>query len=160
MQAERALRRAIELEPTSDNHWTYAYYLLVVGRFAESIEHFEEAKRRDPISTLLRWQEGRTYACAGRYDEAIAEFESLRRWGQPEGEVGRISMAYAYAHAGRYREAIAVLEDGIVRTDSAFQYVASLAYVEARAGDVGKARTLIAGSTRGPRAGNGNSPRR
>ncbi len=143
VQADRAIRRAIELEPSSDNHWTYALYLVAAGRFTESIEHFQEAERGDPVSRLLQAQEAFAYVCAGRYEEAIAALEALRRWGGTESDQGLLNRAYVYAQAERYPEARALLEGAIAATDSSVGPVAVLAYVEARAGDVGKARALI-----------------
>jgi len=143
VEAERAIRRAIELEPSSDNHWTYALYLLAVGRFDESIQQYEEAGRRDPVSRLLKAQEAEAYACAGRWDEAVPRLELLHEWTGPESDEGRIARAFAYSHVDRYDEAIASLEGAISRNDSAARFVAGLAYVEASAGDTRKARALI-----------------
>ena len=140
--AEWAIRRSIELEPSSVNHWAYALYLVAVGRLDEAIEQYEEVQKRDPVSPEISRQVAWAYACAGRYDEAITQFELRRQWVREEGPNAGISRAYAYAHASRYDEAIAVLEEGIARSDSSSWYVAGLAYVEARAGAVEEARAL------------------
>lgn len=74
--AERAIRRAIELEPNA-HHWIYALYLSAAGRHDEAIAQYHMAEERDPLSDLLKAQVAHEYACAGRYEEAIAQVRQL-----------------------------------------------------------------------------------
>jgi tetratricopeptide (TPR) repeat protein len=75
--AEREIRRAIELDPNS-HHWIYALYLQAVGRHEAAIEHYRLAEERNPTSEVLKAQVAGAYACAGRHDEAIAHARALR----------------------------------------------------------------------------------
>jgi DNA-binding SARP family transcriptional activator/TolB-like protein len=76
-EAEREIRRAVELDPNS-HHWIYALYLQAAGRHEAAIEQFRLAEERNPTSDVLKEQVASEYACAGRYDEAIAEATALR----------------------------------------------------------------------------------
>jgi len=74
--AEREIRRAMEIDPNS-HHWIYALYLQAAGRHDEAIEHYRLAEERNPTSEILKAQVADAYACAGRYDEAIAQARAL-----------------------------------------------------------------------------------
>lgn len=75
--AERELKRAIELEPTStDAHRAYAHLLSNMGRHEEAILEITRARERDPRGMLVRTLEAQFLFYAGRYDEAD---ERLRR---------------------------------------------------------------------------------
>jgi len=142
VQAERAIVRAIELEPSSEHHWSYGLYLEAVGRYAESVEQYEEAEERDPMSRGLEGQVAHAYLCAGRYEEAIRRYRQILQEYMRPAEA-RLWLAYTYSRAGRHQEAIDLLQTAIALSDSAALDVAGLAYVRARAGEVGKARALI-----------------
>jgi adenylate cyclase len=141
--AERAIRRALALEPSSGNHAIYAIYLLASARYGEAIAHFREAEARDPVSHWLKRQLAGAYLCGGRYPEAIQQFEALRRWVGDEAEGIERSLGYAYSFADRDREAAAALEDAVARSDSGARAVAGLAFVYARAGRTDEARSLV-----------------
>ena len=75
--AEREIKRAIELNPSSYiAHEHYAQYLTLIGHFDEAIKERQRAFELEPSS---RFWFGWTYAIAGRYDEAITEFKEVRR---------------------------------------------------------------------------------
>jgi DNA-binding SARP family transcriptional activator/TolB-like protein len=74
--AEREIHRAMELDPNS-HHWIYALYLQAAGRHEASIEQYRLAEERNPSSEILKAQVADEYACAGRYNEAIAQARAL-----------------------------------------------------------------------------------
>lgn len=74
--AEKSLQRAIELNPSNaDAYHRYAYFLMRLGRFDESLEKAEKARELNPLSSIVQSGIGLTYLCARRYPEAIEQLE-------------------------------------------------------------------------------------
>ncbi len=73
--AEKAWRRAFELEPNSESR--YAGYLAECGRFDESIAAIDRMIEGDPNSLQLRRERGRILYLARRYDEAIIQLKRV-----------------------------------------------------------------------------------
>ena len=141
--AEREILRAMELEPSLENHWIYALYLSWAGRYEDALTQFHKAEERNPLSEVLKMQVAYAYRCAGRYEEAISQLEEL------EARVGsdvpglRRDIGYEYSAMSKHDEAIAELEGAVARSDSHPQSLAMLAYVYARAGQNDEARRLL-----------------
>lgn len=122
--AERAIRRANELDPNS-HHWIYALYLAAAGR-PEAIAEFRAAEERDPASYVLKSQVATAYGCAGRYEEAIAQARALHaRVAAPDTArvVGgtrwlRYFTARQYSLAGAHDEAIDAAQRYLALTDT------------------------------------------
>jgi len=75
-EAEKGLNRAIELNPNNaDAYHRYAYFLLRLGRFDESLQKAEKARELNPLSNVLQNNIGLTYLCARRFPEAIKQLE-------------------------------------------------------------------------------------
>lgn len=75
---EKELLRAIELDPNSDFvHERYASYLAARGRFDEALTESKTALEINPLSYTAQRDRGRILYLARRYDEAIAQFESV-----------------------------------------------------------------------------------
>ena len=106
-RAESEFKRAIELNPdyATAHHW-YSHFLLVVGKFDESLDHIKRAQELDPGSPIINTQVGFPYAHMRQYDQAI---EAYRRallidegfW------PARMWLSGAYAEKGMYEEAFA-----------------------------------------------------
>jgi tetratricopeptide (TPR) repeat protein len=76
--AERALLRAIELDPSSElGHSEYAYYLAAHGRFDEAISEMQLALEIDPKSCVNQLRYGRILYMSGRFDDAIVQFKRV-----------------------------------------------------------------------------------
>lgn len=74
--AERAFRRAIELDPgLPDAHRSYAIFLNSMGRFDEAISEIRKTIDLDPAPTLNHRVYGMILYYARRYDDAIAQLE-------------------------------------------------------------------------------------
>jgi DNA-binding winged helix-turn-helix (wHTH) protein/TolB-like protein/Tfp pilus assembly protein PilF len=74
--AESSLQRAIELDPNNaDAHHRYAYFLLRLGRFDESLQKAAKALELNPLSPIVQSNIGMTYLFAHRYPEAIEQLE-------------------------------------------------------------------------------------
>ena len=105
-EAEKSLKRAIELNPNNaDAYHRYAYFLMRLGRFDESLQKAEKARELNPLSNIVQNGIGLTYLCARRYPEAIKQLEktaaenpqfSLPMWllGHAYGAIGDPEKAY------------------------------------------------------------------
>jgi DNA-binding SARP family transcriptional activator/TolB-like protein len=143
--AERAYRRALELDPNG-HHADYAVYLGAAGRYDEAVSHFREAEERNPMSRFLKGQLARALFCAGRYDEAVAQARlTARLW--PEGDAAAEAglLGNAYTVQAMHAEAIAQFERAVALSDSASWAISGLAYARARAGDLREARRILTG---------------
>ena len=108
--AERAFKRAIELDPRyAEAHHMYSHYLVPVGRFEESVNEARIALELDPLDVLLNVHLGWAYLQARRYDESIAQ--SLKAVAMdPTLEVAQTGLARAYLAKGMYAEALATFQ--------------------------------------------------
>ena len=140
--AERSIQRALALDPNS-HQWIYALFLVAVGRYEEAVIHYQRAQERNPMSPILKSQLAWTYSCAGRHDEAIAEFEEVRARMSDSPDWLRAAFGEQYLTKSRYPEAIAALESAVTVSDSNAQFVALLAHGYTRAGRMGDARRLV-----------------
>ncbi len=75
--AEAAFLRAGELDPSFHAEPRIASIWQAYGRVGESIEAFQRALSRDPISTGILWGLGWSYLDAARFDEAAATFRRI-----------------------------------------------------------------------------------
>lgn len=141
-RAEREMRRAIELEPSS-HHAIYAHLLNSTGRYEEALAQYRAAEEHNPLSELLQLQIAFAYRCAGRHQEAIARMEELEA--RAVGDLPDLGaeIGYEYSALSRHEEAIAELEAVVAREDSLPQALAMLAYVYARAGRAEDAQQLF-----------------
>jgi TolB-like protein/DNA-binding winged helix-turn-helix (wHTH) protein/Tfp pilus assembly protein PilF len=108
-EAERAFRRALEINPSSGMaHHDYAWFLVAMQRFDEGIDHIKLAQKLDPLSPLANSDVGWVYLMARRYDEAI---EQIRRTLELEPRFGSAlaCLERAYTLSGRQREALETL---------------------------------------------------
>jgi TolB-like protein/DNA-binding winged helix-turn-helix (wHTH) protein/cytochrome c-type biogenesis protein CcmH/NrfG len=75
-EAEKSLMRAIELNPNNaDAYHRYAYFLMRLGRFDESLQKAEKARELNPLSSVVQSGIGLTYLCARRYPDAVRLLE-------------------------------------------------------------------------------------
>src|SRR5262249_1643218 len=124
-QAEKSLRRAIEIEP--GNSLAYGdltmNVLLPLGRIEEGVHQMRIAEKTDPLSSTVQTFLSGALHSAGRYDEAASHCEKSRETTRCLGRIrlaqGRIDEAvqilatgadaqylgYAYGRAGRREEA-------------------------------------------------------
>ena len=140
--AERSIQRALALDPNS-SQWIYAMFLVAVGRYDEAVTHYQQAEERNPMSQILKSQLAWTYSCAGRHDEAIAEFEELQARMGNSPDWLRAAFGEQYLKKSMYPEAMAALESAVTLSDSNPGFVALLAHGYARAGRVGDANRLV-----------------
>jgi adenylate cyclase len=88
-----------------------AYALALAGRPEEALPPIQNVKRFSPITpAILLRTEGFAYHSLGRYEEAIAAFESARV-SNPKGVLSLAWLAMTYADAGRMEEALAAAQE-------------------------------------------------
>jgi len=137
--AERELRRALELQPTSgEAHSAYSRFLRSMARFAEARDQLDSARTYgDP---------GRSWGLSyGRIAFFARDFERAIRETTEDGNAAASRtyeqwLAHAYAGAGNYAKAESLL---IRLTPPSTAEHASLAYVYARTGRAREARGLL-----------------
>jgi eukaryotic-like serine/threonine-protein kinase len=105
--AERAFKRAIELDPrNAEAHHMYSHYLTPMGRFEESVIEARRALELDPLDVLLNVHLAWAYLHARRYDEAIEQgLKAIAM--DPNLEVARTGLGRAYIGKKMYSEALA-----------------------------------------------------
>jgi tetratricopeptide (TPR) repeat protein len=140
--AEEEYRRAIELNPSyaTAHHW-YAEHLAFRTRFAEALAESEEARQLDPLSLIIKADNGVILYFSGDYDRAIQQFRTvldaepnfprarmiifalvekgmfaealaeIAKWPPEESSLRAMSQAYVYGRWGRHAEAQKALEE-------------------------------------------------
>jgi len=122
-EAERAFRRALEINPSLGiAHHDYAWFLVAMRRFDEGIDQIKRARQLDPLSPIANSDVGWVYLMARRYDEAI---EQMNRTLELEPSLGSAlgCLERAYALSGRPREALETLFKETKENDSSLQGV-------------------------------------
>ena len=141
--AEKEYRRAIALDPNyaTGHHW-YSEHLAFRGRFNESFEEMERARRLDPLSLIIQTDSASGLYFAREYDRAIAQFRSVL---DMEPNFSHAHMLFsAYVQEGKFTEALDDVRTWDREKDSDLVWVrASQAYIYGRAGQPAKARRLL-----------------
>jgi len=131
--AERAFKRAIELNPNYSNahHW-YSHYLMAMGRIEESLAESKRALELDPLSLITNVHLGWHYLNAHQYDLAIEQLSKALEM-DPNFGVGHWYLGLADAQKERYseaenelRKAKELLKDSlVVEADTGYVYAVS-----------------------------------
>lgn len=109
-QAEKDFARALELNPgLSIAHYSYAIYLIQVGRLEEAINSMVHAKDLDPLSLLVCSGLAITFFYARQYDRAIAEHRKVLEL-DPHYVYSLFGLGLVYQALGLYEKAIEYLE--------------------------------------------------
>jgi DNA-binding winged helix-turn-helix (wHTH) protein/tetratricopeptide (TPR) repeat protein len=144
-RAERAYRRAIEVDPqyAGAHHW-YAQLLAVLGRHDEALIEMEVARQCDPTSVPITafvsyiWLEARDYRRA--IEAALGAIDLNAGAPVPYFFLGR-----AYARVREHRQAIAALAHAVHLDAGVALFESSLGYAYARAGQRVKAERILEG---------------
>jgi TolB-like protein/Tfp pilus assembly protein PilF len=141
--AEQAFRRANELSPSlAMNHYHYAWYLALVGRWDEAIAAHKRSAQLDPLTAMqTAWLGGLyLYQDLGRHQEAIAEAKRALEV-QPDDPVALEVLGRAYSAAGEHELAI---ETGRRMVEVAPPLLWELGMSYARAGQMDEVRAIVA----------------
>jgi tetratricopeptide (TPR) repeat protein len=148
---ERALRRAIDLDPG----YVFARGPLAIcltsqGRFAEAVALLDTARALDPISPTVHNLLGRAYVSAGRPDDAIRVLTQVLEL-NPQLDLAHQQLGHAYLQKGMGAEAVTAFRRAAARSGP--RDSAQLAYAYAVTGQRSEAeqilRTLLAPARRG-----------
>lgn len=141
--AERAFRRAIELNPEyGDAHQRYGIYLTAMGRFDEARTALDRAQTLDPLSRIIATIAGYPAYYRRDFDAAIRQFKHVVQV-DPNFSMAHFRMGLAYAHQGRHAEAIAELSISKGLSNDR-DVVAALGLVYALKSDAAEAEAAIA----------------
>lgn len=142
-RAEELAKRALTL-PDQRVH-TRAHTLLASiasnqNRAEEALQHAERAIELNASDSAALSARGMALLYIGRTDEAIAAFETAKRFDpQLSGSMG-INIVLAYYMAGRYREAVAQADAVLARIPDHMAVTAARAAALAQLGNVDEAR--------------------
>jgi TolB-like protein len=104
-EAEKSLERAIALNPNNaDAYHRYAYFLMQLGRFDESLQKAEKARELNPLSNIVQNSIAMTYIYARRYPEAIKQLEKTAAE-NPQFSLPRRLLSIAYEAIGDMEKA-------------------------------------------------------
>jgi len=141
--AEKEFRRAIALDPNyaTGHHW-YAEHLAFRGRFNESFEEMERARRLDPLSLIIQTDSAMGLYFARQYDRAIPQFRVVLDM-EPKFERAH-SVYSAYVQQGEFTEALNEVRTWDHQKDRNLAWVqAAQAYIYGRAGQPEQAQRCI-----------------
>jgi tetratricopeptide (TPR) repeat protein len=142
--ADREFRRAIELNPNyATAHQWYASYLVMMGRFDDSIREIKRAQELDPLSRIINANLGLHYYYARKFDESIEQLKKTIIL-DDSFSVAHQYLGRTYIQKGMNKEAIAELERARELSDNAPEVVASLGHAYAVAGRTSDAQKVLA----------------
>jgi len=105
--AERAWRRALELNPNSvEALGLSTQHLIYTGKFEEGLAQARRARDLDPLARLVNLGLGYAYMRARRYEDAIAQYRMILEL-DPTFVAARIHLAWLYTFKGMHAEALA-----------------------------------------------------
>ncbi|UCC71815.1 MAG: tetratricopeptide repeat protein [Gemmatimonadota bacterium] len=142
--AERALQRAIELNPNyAKAHVWWALQFTTVGiRRDEALAEVERARTLAPDSAYISACAGLARAWTGRYEDAIQDFERVLEQ-EPESIIGLYGVGCSYSAVRRHEEAIAALEKAASLANRIPVILGLLGSAYGRAGMEREARAVI-----------------
>ncbi len=141
--AERELRRAIDLNPSStDAHLLYGRYFADLQEFDQAIAELEKARQLDPLSLAVQVFRLDTLIASGDYDRAIEESAKAIKT-QPNFAWGYAWQGMAYALTDRLPEAVASIQRAN-ELEPSYTMRHFLAVVKAAAGDTQGAQAILA----------------
>jgi tetratricopeptide (TPR) repeat protein len=142
--AERAYRRAIELNPSNAtaHHW-YAMYLGIPRRYEEAFAHLRRAEELDPLSLRVKAGKGWLYFWSGDFDRMLQHAQMMLELEPGHGQI-HYFLGHAYLAKGMYDEAIASYRREMARSGKATRLLAFTAYALGKTGQTPEALSLIA----------------
>jgi serine/threonine-protein kinase len=141
--AEASFRRAIELKPghAPARHW-YSHLLSTRMRHEESLQEIKKARELDPLSIIINQNVGRAYHNAGRYHEAIEQFQRTLSM-EPRFFTTQVMLAQSLSQLSRDEEALPILRRAQATAGSRPLILAELARLHSRMGNKEQARQVL-----------------
>jgi TolB-like protein len=142
-RAEKEFRKALELDPyLISAHQRYGSYLTFMGRFEESIRHYETALELDPFSLQINMNLATTYYLRCEYDRAINHLLKTIEL-EPDYMPTHFVLGCAYLQHGRLAEAIAEFQLIYKLDAEAYLALGFMGYAHALGGQRAEAETLL-----------------
>jgi eukaryotic-like serine/threonine-protein kinase len=143
--AEREFRRALDLDPNSEQVWTnyIGYYLVPMGRLDEAIAAWKRAVELDPLSPDKHFRLGYCYRLMRQLDRAVEHFRNALEL-DPNYHLARLGLAISYQQTGRIEESIRAYETFDQVTSHSPYAIATLGSAYAQVVRIGEARKLLA----------------
>ncbi|HKY43204.1 MAG TPA: tetratricopeptide repeat protein [Pyrinomonadaceae bacterium] len=142
-RAEKEFRRALELDPyLISAHQRYGSYLTFMGRFEESIRHYETALELDPFSLQINMNLATTYYLRCEYDRAVNHLLKTIEL-EPDYMPTHFVLGCAYIQQNRLAEAIAEFQLIYKLDAEAYLALGFMGYAYALAGQRAEAETLL-----------------
>ena len=141
--AETSFRRAIEISPghAPAHHW-FSHFLSTRNRHSESLREIMKARELDPLAVVINQNAGRAYHIAGRYDEAVEQFQRTLTI-EPRFFTTRVMLAQSLSQLSRNEEAITMLRSAQGIAGPRPLILAELTCVLSRMGQAEEARHVL-----------------
>lgn len=141
--AENEFRNAIKLNPDlASAHQRFGSYLTFMGRFEESIRHYEIALELDPFSLQVNMNLATTYFLRGEYDRAIDLLTKTNEL-EPNYMPLHFVLGCTYIQQNRLAEAIAEFQFISKLDEEAYLALGFMGHAHALAGERAEAETLL-----------------
>lgn len=141
--AESEFRKAIKLNPDLvSSHQRYGSYLTFMGRFEESIRHYETALDLDPFSLQINMNLATTYFLRGEYERSIDHLAKTIEL-EPNYMPTHFLLGCAYIQQNRLTEAIAEFQFIYKLDEEAWMALGFMGYAHALADQRAEAETLL-----------------
>lgn len=141
--AEMEFRKAIKLNPDlASAHQRFGSYLTFMGRFEESIRHYEMALELDPFSLQVNINLATTYFLRGEYDRAIKHLTRTSEL-EPNYMPVHFVLGCTYIQQNRLAEAIAEFQFIYKLDEEAYLALGFMGHAHALAGERAEAETLL-----------------
>ncbi len=140
---ERALRRAIELNPNLAQAWfTRGQFELVLRGDEAGFERLRRACELDPLQPLYAALEASFLRVAGRDDEARARLQQLLE-AAPMMPLAQLVRALAHLDAGEHAPGLDALRQAVARSGGATVFDGLLGHYLGRLGQAAEARAIL-----------------
>ena len=141
--AETEFRTALRLDPNLVSaHQRYGSYLTFMGRFEESIRHYETALELDPFSLQINMNLATTYYLRGEYERAINHLNKTSEL-EPNYMPTHFVLGSTYIQQVRLEEAIEEFQSIYKADDEAYIALGFMGYAHALNGQRAEAETLL-----------------
>jgi len=142
-EAEKGFKKAISLNPHNavTRSW-YAWYLLTMSRFDESILEIQKAQELDPLTPVYYGAGICMYSCSGRFDEALEQFHKAIEIA-PNFPYAYFHMGGAYTRKGRYKEALSCFQKSLELAEGFPWSEGYIGYIHAISGQRDEAEQIL-----------------
>jgi tetratricopeptide (TPR) repeat protein len=141
--AESEFRKAIRLNPYLVlAHQRFGSYLTFMGRFEESVRHYETALEIDPFSLQINMNLATTYFLSGEYDRAVSHLRKTSEL-EPNYMPTLFVLGCVYIQQGRLEEAIEQFQAIYRQEEESYLALGFMGYAHALAGQRAEAETLL-----------------